>query len=87
VKPKHRAFSAIELYSRKYYAERIKPFVLAEIQAQKVPKAKTLDVIKAKTRERWLLESEDFRADIVAELEAIKQEPDPDAKNPAECAE
>lgn len=63
---------AVELYSRKHYIERIRPQVLRECQEKGIKRNGVLEVIKRLTRETWLSEDADFRADIEEELEELK---------------
>ncbi|OBZ78387.1 hypothetical protein A0H81_02181 [Grifola frondosa] len=68
---------AVELYSKKYYRERIQPHVKEEmlLAGRRLTKAEILDIVKRCTRVVYDQESDDVKAEIAAELESMKTEP------------
>ncbi|EPS97163.1 hypothetical protein FOMPIDRAFT_1018394 [Fomitopsis schrenkii] len=74
LRPKgRRALQPVEVYSRKYYDERVKPHVDAAIEAGAVtdPSAK-LNLVKCITREAYEADSDEVKAEIKEEVEALK---------------
>ncbi|EPS93721.1 hypothetical protein FOMPIDRAFT_94414 [Fomitopsis schrenkii] len=74
LRPKgRRALQPVEVYSRKYYDERVKPTVDAAIEAGAVtePSAK-LNLVKRITREAYEADSDEVKAEIKDEVEALK---------------
>ncbi|OBZ68233.1 hypothetical protein A0H81_12006 [Grifola frondosa] len=71
-----RQYQAVEVYSKKYYSERVGPLVKAEIQAQgrRLSRKEILDIIKRITRTVFDAESDEVKAEITAEMEIARAE-------------
>ncbi|TFY65470.1 hypothetical protein EVJ58_g1965 [Rhodofomes roseus] len=72
-KPKNRRnLKDTEVYSRKYYEERIKPRVQEELSGRVVPKDERLEVIKRVTKEVYDGEDEELKEEIREEINALR---------------
>jgi hypothetical protein len=70
----HRRLQAVELYSRKYYEERVRSGVQTEISDRNLSRKEVLAVIKRHTQEAFEAESDEIKKEIMDELEAAKEE-------------
>lgn len=69
----YRSYRPIELWSKKYYEEKVQPLVNAELDPQDISnRSVRLKVIKNKTREVFAEESSDVREKIMQEVEIMK---------------
>lgn len=69
-----RKLQPIEIYSRKYYTSKIKAGVMAEIAARGLGQKDTLRLIKERTLEAFENETDDVKAEIQNEFEAMSAE-------------
>ncbi|KAH9476125.1 hypothetical protein JR316_0004534 [Psilocybe cubensis] len=84
-----RLLSETNLYSKKYYDERIRPRVIEALRTN--PEGHRIAIINKCTGEAWNDESDEVKAEIRAELAKLKelkgQIPDmPEVMSPEECA-
>ncbi|KAH9829198.1 uncharacterized protein C8Q71DRAFT_447374 [Rhodofomes roseus] len=61
-----------ELYSRKYYKDRIQPLVETELGEREVSKVERIEVIKRRTREAYDAEDAEVKAEIQEEIRALR---------------
>ncbi|KAH9836853.1 uncharacterized protein C8Q71DRAFT_858050 [Rhodofomes roseus] len=75
LKPRgRRALQPTEVYSRKYYKDRVKPLVDDALKSGNYDKPARLNLIKRLTRETYEGEDPDIKAEVEAEVLAAKQE-------------
>ncbi|TFY57514.1 hypothetical protein EVJ58_g6971 [Rhodofomes roseus] len=75
LKPRgRRALQATEVYSRKYYKDRVKPLVDDALKSGDYDKTARLNLIKRLTRETYEDESPEIKAEVEAEVLAARQE-------------
>ncbi|KAH9918024.1 uncharacterized protein B0H18DRAFT_1123294 [Fomitopsis serialis] len=72
-KKSSRGLKEIEVYSRKYYDDRVKPLVDEELKGRtNVSRGERLNIIKAKTEEKFKVETESIKAEIKADMLALR---------------
>lgn len=85
VKPR-RSYQEVELYSKKYYAEKVQPLVRQELDSRNVCDMGTrLKIVRECTFEAYKSESPRIREEIANELEEMKnkaKEAKPDNRTP-----
>lgn len=69
-----RSHQPVEVYSRQFYKEKIKPLVTTELAENEVSKSEKLGIVKKVTRAAFDAESEDVREAIFAQANALKAE-------------
>ncbi|TFY53688.1 hypothetical protein EVJ58_g9312 [Rhodofomes roseus] len=73
LKPKNRRnLKETEVYSRKYYEERIKPQVQEELSGRVVTNKERLEIIKRVTKELYDREDEDIKKEIRDEVDVLR---------------
>ncbi|KAH9834381.1 uncharacterized protein C8Q71DRAFT_724986 [Rhodofomes roseus] len=66
-----RTLKDTELYSRKYYKDRVQPLVETELGERKVLKVERIEVIKWWTKQAYDAEDEDVKAEIQEEIRTL----------------
>ncbi|KAF9455599.1 hypothetical protein BDZ94DRAFT_1315811 [Collybia nuda] len=69
-----RSHQPVEVYSRQFYKERVKPQVVSELAGIEKSKGETLELIKQKTKQAFDAEPEEIRQAIFAQANALKIE-------------
>lgn len=69
-----RAYQEVELYSQKYYDDRVQPLVEAEIKSRELKTSReVLDCIKRHTRQVWENETDEVKEEIALLAEESKE--------------
>lgn len=77
LRPKgRRALQATEIYSRKYYKERVKPRVDAALKGKKATRSERLSTVKHLTRKIYESESREVKEEIEDERRALNNDDD-----------
>lgn len=70
----NRTYRPVELYSKKYYAEKIKPAVDQELSEQGSSATNRLRVIRDATTKAFNNEDPEVQADIMQEIQRMKEQ-------------
>lgn len=74
ITPRYRRLQPVEIYSQRYYKEKIAKGAQKEIKEKGVSKPNALAVIRRHTREAFEAEPQSLRDEIFAEFEAQKRD-------------